>query len=46
MKKNGQFPNVRVEYGFGAVCVQCNKLTFLVEIDSLGGSFCTFCILQ
>ena len=20
MKKNGQFPNVRVEYGFGAVC--------------------------
>ena len=24
MKKNGQFPNVRVEYGFGAVCQATN----------------------
>ena len=24
MKKNGQFPNVRVEYGFGAVCYRPN----------------------
>ena len=28
MKKNGQFPNVRVEYGFGAVChVPANPLS-------------------
>ena len=36
MKKNGQFPNVRVEYGFGAVCRDFHKckesdFAFLVQ---------------
>ena len=28
MKKNGQFLNVRVEYGFGAVCLVPRNFSF------------------
>ena len=41
MKKNGQFPNVRVEYGFGAVCQavdSCSKVDTLSVGPDLGQS--------
>ena len=36
MKKNGQFLNVRVEYGFGAVCVLCTHVS--VFMNKMGDS--------
>ena len=40
MKKNGQFPNVRVEYGFGAVWSGHVRECLLVQLVSVDFNYC------